>query len=148
MRAQVVHDLEVIALIEGDIEEAERLCRRLMEWPRQPGNTPKEALRKARLSGIQESGAGVMMGHWAEMHVPKAQRRAKIEAFVRDYAAVHAVGDVRARVLEYLAKSPDVPAATGAPPVNRAGQYAAVIVVVLLALATIPLFRSAFRRRT
>jgi hypothetical protein len=146
VRAQVLHDLQLLAMIEGDSEEAERRCRRLMEWHRQPGNTPKEPLRKARIDRIRASGAAAMMFHWAEMQVPKAQRRAKIDAFERDYGAMQSVWSARELALEYLAKAPDV-AAAGPPRVNRTGQYAAVAVVVLSALATVVLFRIALRRR-
>jgi hypothetical protein len=146
VRAQVVYELESVALTEHKSEEAEQLCRRLRDWYNHAGNMPKEPLDKGRIDRLRASAAAMLMWYFAQRNTPKAQRRAKIEALARQYPSSNTVWEARARIYEMLAKAPDVPAATGAPPVNRAGQYAAVVVVVLLALATIGLFRSVLRR--
>ncbi len=90
--ARVEYELQAVAIREGDRDQAERHCRRLLSWYRDPSRIPKEDLMKHEVDCLMISSGSFMVHQIAGAHdTPVAQRRTRILQLMDDFAGSQAL---------------------------------------------------------
>lgn len=85
--ARVEYELQAIAIRERNLDQAERHCRRLLSWYRDPSRIPKEDLIKHEVDCLMISSGAFMVHQIGSAHeTPVAQRRARILQLMKDFA--------------------------------------------------------------
>jgi hypothetical protein len=90
--AQVEYELQVIAIQEGNLDQAERHCRRLLSWYSDPSRIPKEDLIKHEVDCLMIFSGSLMVHQIGNAHdLPVAQRRTRILKLMEDFAGLQAL---------------------------------------------------------
>ena len=87
LQARVEYCLQQVAIREGNLDQAEHHCRRLLFWNTDPSRIPKESLTKAEVDClVNTSGASMVQQiaceHWK---IPVTERKARIRRLMKDF---------------------------------------------------------------
>jgi len=101
--AKVEDELQAIAIREGNLDQAERHCRRLLSWYRDPSRIPKEDLIKHEVDCLMISSGAFMVHQIGSAHdTPVVQRRTRILQLMSDFAGLQALFRDGSEALEAL----------------------------------------------
>jgi beta-lactamase regulating signal transducer with metallopeptidase domain len=83
---QTLYELQGVACEEGKLDEAEKICTRLQEWPNDPARMPEKMFDKGQVYRNIQTSASIMMNTWnSSMQPPPGGRVKKIADFVKKY---------------------------------------------------------------
>jgi hypothetical protein len=101
--AQVEYELQVIAIEERNLDQAEHHCRRLLSWYSDPSRIPKEDLIKHEVDCLMMSSGSFMVHQIGSAHdIPVAQRRTRIVQLMSEFAGLQALYHAGSKVLAAL----------------------------------------------
>lgn len=122
LRARIELEFQTVCIDEGDLDAAERHCRRLLGWYADPAQIPNIELEKAEIDYLMISAGAFMMAQFPRAPWPVKKRVDRIVKLMEDYgvsAALYRDGqaalksiredvdsDMLSEMREYLDKTP------------------------------------------
>lgn len=91
LRARIELEYQTICIEEGDLDAAERHCRRLLGWYADPAQKPNIELEKAEIDYLVISAGAFMMAQFPRAPWPVKKRIDRILKLMKDHAGLSAL---------------------------------------------------------
>ena len=136
---KVLYELQMLALQQDDLKEAERICVLLQEWPYDQSRMPDAMFDKGKVFSSMQSSATSMMNAWVYSDATKVEREKKLTGFAERYPTQYNQDQLKELKNLLVSLSPDPgfkPSRLEGDNVNRTWIWINILVIagILLAL--------------